>query len=153
MSKNIMDEESIPLVDIDFMNDTHSEELQRVNLIGKLVREYQEKSGDFSLAEVTHLSKMMESWLEHSDAHFARENELMQEFNFPAYYVHLNEHEIALNKMKSVISEWNTNYNIDLVADYVLVLWPAWFISHVNTLDMVTAKFAKLNGYKLKVKA
>lgn len=141
--KTILDAETIPLVEIDFMNDTHLDELSIVNKLGEQVLKYQDGRDTNS----TKITDLLNDWLEHTIPHFERENKLMKETGFPAYAVHADEHEIALNRFKAVISEWTENKDIDLVSDFVFTLWPSWFNGHVNSMDMMTAKFAVMNGF------
>ncbi len=145
-TKTILDVENIPLVEVSFMNDTHFEEVGIVKNLSKLVSVYQEKNSHTD-DEMTQISQALNGWSDHTILHFKRENELMQKTGFPAYSVHSEEHEIALKKMKTMIQAWKQNQDIELVAEYIFTLWPAWFHQHVNTMDMMTAKFAKINGF------
>ena len=89
----------------------------------------------------------LDEWLKHTIPHFERENTLMQKTGFPAFGVHSEEHEIALSRMKNVFEVWKQKKDIDLLADYVFNMWPNWFNGHVNSMDMMTAKFAVMNGF------
>jgi len=144
--KTILEAETIPRVEIDFMNNTHFEEVEMVKQLGKLITAYQE-TDSHSDTEEQKLSQSLQEWLEHTIAHFERENQLMQETGFPAYEIHSNEHEIALNQMKAGIRSWEQDKEIELIADYVFTHWPEWFNTHVNSMDMMTAKFAIMNGF------
>jgi hemerythrin len=145
-NKTILDAETVPHVEIDFMNNTHFEEIDMVKALGEKISAYQEND-NHSDAEINQISKELRAWLDHTIPHFERENELMRETGFPAYGVHSEEHQIALERMKTVINAWEENQDIDLLADYVFTMWPQWFNGHVNSMDMMTAKFAKMNGF------
>lgn len=150
-TKTVLDANNIPKVDIDFMNNTHFEELELVEKLGKQILDYQTLSEtgnpENTQASEQAISRLLNNWLEHTIAHFERENKLMQDTGFPAYPVHASEHEIALEKLKNLISTWEKNKDIDQLADYVFTHWPDWFNTHVNTMDMMTAKFAVMNGF------
>ncbi len=133
---------NIPKVSLDFMNRTHEEEVVIVNKLMKLLEN--NASAEAHEAEV---STQLILWLEHTEAHFARENELMQQVGFPAYPVHAGEHESALKGMQSIVDDWQANKDLDQLQDYVFKLWPDWFLAHVSTMDTVTANFAKMQGY------
>lgn len=124
------------------MNQTHHEEVEIVNALMEIITA--RLSGNQNESEI---SQFLAKWLEHTQAHFARENELMQETGFPAFQVHSEEHEIALNRMQTVIDAWQQNKDIELLKDYVFTLWPNWFRAHVSSMDKVTAEFALMNGY------
>jgi len=143
--KIILKPEQIPNIELDFMNNTHFEEIEMVKDLGELVNTLMDDNTNKHIQNS--LSQKLNAWLEHTIAHFERENELMKETGFPAYSIHKNEHEIALEQMRDKINNWTKNQNIELIQDYIFSLWPIWFNQHVNTMDMMTAKFAVNNGY------
>ena len=143
MSQMLIDDQDIPLVGIDFMNKTHQQEAEMVNTLARLI-EAQLAGEDMQSS----ISQQLQAWHEHTEAHFSRENELMQQTGFPAYPVHAEEHRIALDRLQAVMDAWRQNHDIELVKDYVFTLWPAWFKGHVNSMDKVTAQFALNNGYR-----
>jgi len=145
-TKTILEADKIPLVDIDFMNNTHLEELTIANELGEKVTKYQDGS-DTSEENSAQISMLLDKWLAHTIPHFERENKLMQETGFPAFSVHADEHEIALNRFKTVINAWTDNKDIDQISDFIFTFWPDWFNGHVNSMDMMTAKFAVMNGF------
>jgi len=144
-TKTILDPETVPLVEIDFMNNTHLEELSIANALGEQVSQYQ--SGDSSENNASKIAELLHKWLEHTIPHFERENELMRQTSFPAYRMHSEEHEMAIKRFKAIISSWEDNKDIDLISDFIFTQWPNWFNSHVNSMDMMTAKFAVMNGF------
>jgi hemerythrin len=142
MSLTSLTPENIPSVAIDFMNQTHMEEVEIVNsLMKKVIARVSGEQND------TEISQQLKIWLEHTQAHFARENDLMQKTAFPAYLVHSGEHEKALKLMQTVIDDWHQNKNVEHLHNYVFSLWPDWFIAHVNSMDKVTAEYALMKGY------
>ena len=142
MSSPIIKAEEITQVDIDFMNHTHTEEVSLVNTLGKAVKAY---TTNPSIG--VEISQQLKQWLEHTKAHFTRENTLMQETGFPAYPIHKNEHEIALKRLQTVIDNWENDKDIGYLDDYIFTVWPAWFKGHVDSMDLMTAKFAVMNGF------
>jgi len=146
MNKIVLEANTFPRVDIDFMNNTHFDELVLVKDLGEVIAKYQqsEKVTDEELQQVT---QSLKGWVEHSYAHFLRENTLMKEVEFPMYQVHYSEHERVLAEMDKLVSDWQANNDIDVVADYVFSIWPTWFNAHVNSMDLMTAQFAVMNGY------
>ena len=140
----IIEAENIPQVELDFMNNTHFEEIEMVKSLGKLLTNYQTSDNDSNKKAIT---ESLQEWLSHTTAHFERENELMQETGFPAFAVHSNEHEQALKTLKDIIDNWQKNQDIEQLSNFVFDQWPNWFNAHVGSMDMVTAKFAVMNGY------
>lgn len=144
--KTVLLPNDIPAVSIDFMNHTHYEEVVLVNNLGQLIEEYKENTAP-SMDDTQKISTLLDQWLEHTVEHFTRENELMMEYHFPAYETHFNEHEISLNKIKMVIQTWKNANDIKQLAEFVFVIWPAWFNGHVASMDNVTAQYAIMHGY------
>jgi hemerythrin len=145
MSSASLSTDNIPSVGIDFMDQTHMEEVEMVNSLKKMVQD--RLSGEQNDTEI---SQRLKLWLEHTQAHFARENDLMQKTGFPAYHVHSGEHENALKLMQTVINDWHQNKSVDRLRNYVFNQWSEWFMAHVNSMDKVTAEYALMNGYTEK---
>lgn len=144
--KIILEANTFPRVDIDFMNNTHFDELVIVQKLGQLISAYQENESPNEYAN-QRITEAFENWIGHSHSHFYRENALMQEVEFPMYHVHSAEHEHVLGEMTTLLASWKSHHDIDAVADYVFADWPTWFSTHVNTMDLMTAQFAVMNGY------
>ena len=142
MSKIILTVDTIPEVALDFMNNTHFEEIEMVKALGELITEYQQND-----RQIKQITQSLDHWLAHTKAHFSRENELMMKIQFPIYPVHSGEHAQALNEMETIVSSWLKNHDIEALSDYVFTAWPTWFNSHVNSMDMITAQFAIMHGY------
>tara|TARA_R110001606_G_scaffold361754_7_gene515446 strand:+ start:368064 stop:368540 length:477 start_codon:yes stop_codon:yes gene_type:complete len=145
-NKIILDANTFPRVDIDFMNNTHFDELVLVEKLGQLISAYQENPAT-SEDDTQQITQAFENWIEHSHGHFYRENALMQEVEFPMYHVHSAEHERVLADMVAIFTAWKKNHDIEAVADFIFSAWPNWFNNHVNTMDLITAQFAVMNGY------
>jgi len=145
-NKIILEASTFPKVDIDFMNNTHFDELVIVQNVGELVSAYQHNNSpnDSDTQEVT---DALTGWLDHTHAHFSRENLLMDEVEFPMYHIHFGEHERVLNEMETIVNTWKKSHDIKPVEEYVFNLWPTWFNNHVNSMDLMTAQFAVMNGY------
>jgi len=146
LTRIILDAETMPRVDIEFMNNTHVEEVEMVKELGKLIAAYQDSDMPTD-SETKQISQSLENWLQHTQAHFQRENELMLETQFPMLPVHSGEHETALENMAGMVKAWQSSNDIEPVAEYVFSLWPTWFDDHVNSMDMITARFAVINGF------
>jgi len=145
-NKIILEANSFPRVDIDFMNNTHFDELVIVQQLGQLISTYQQND-EPSESDTQQLTQSFMDWLEHSRAHFYRENRLMTEVEFPMVQVHYQEHERVLAEMLEVANNWKKTNNVELLDDYVFSVWPTWFNAHVNTMDLMTAQFAVMNGF------
>ena len=142
--KIILEAETIPQVELHFMNKTHHEEVTMVKELGDIVVSYQQEA---LATTAKKLSKALNTWFNHTVAHFSRENELMQKTGFPAYAIHSQEHDAALQRVQQILTSWESKQDIDSIAHFIFDFWPNWFNQHVNSMDMMTAKFAIMNGY------
>lgn len=84
--------------------------------------------------------------VEHTRAHFAREESIMEATGFFASEVHKAEHRRVLAEVERIADRLEAG---DLAAAraYVADDLPAWFLQHRNTMDLVTASFARQHGY------
>jgi len=145
-AETVLDANAIPRVDIDFMNNTHAEEMEMVIALSNLITIYMQSETQ-AADEKQAITHALENWLQHTKAHFSRENALMKEVQFPPYPMHAGEHESTLEKMTSIVNEWKLNNDIKSVENFVFNEWPTWFEAHISTMDMMTAKFAVMAGY------
>ena len=126
-----------PQVELDFMNRDHAEFVElREALLSMLAR----KAGP---AEV---DALLDRLLEHTRSHFAEENRLMQETGFPPYPMHKGEHDRVLDDLESRIARWKAGRDTKALNDWLEVGLVDWFVSHVSTMDYITARFIKAQG-------
>lgn len=78
---------------------------------------------------------------QHTRAHFAREEALMDETGFFATAVHKGEHARALAEFERFAGHLEKG-NLAFVRAYVAERLPDWFTQHRNTMDQATAAFA-----------
>lgn len=127
---------AIPLVAVGSMNDTHREEVGLVNELGRLLREAQSGEADHQAIDAA-----LDAWVNHTEAHFGRENQLMEQYGFPPYPVHAQEHATVLEEIHRLQSAWHQNRELEPLVDFLFRRWPEWFLRHVNTMDTITAQF------------
>ena len=133
MNNNVLEYEDVPQVAMDAMNEVHREELMIVNNIHSAIL-----SND-----VMEITQLCGQWLEHTKAHFAKENGLMEKYAFPAFHCHYGEHVEALQGLESIIRDWNDNADLKALTAYVVEIWPQWYVTHISTMDTVTSAFIK----------
>ncbi|MCK5356554.1 MAG: hemerythrin family protein [Methyloprofundus sp.] len=132
-NNNVLEAGQIPQVAMDAMNTVHHEELMIVNDISTAI------ANDDNVR----ISNLCDQWLEHTKAHFARENTLMETHGFPAFHCHHGEHIEALEGLESIIKGWKENADLNTLTTYVRETWPGWYINHISTMDTVTSAFIK----------
>jgi len=137
----VLDPDDFPKIAVASMEATHHEEIELVNEIGQLILD-----GQAGELDEEALRARLEAWIEHTRAHFARENKLMEEYAFPASSVHSNEHHQSLAGLEAVCQAWREEGDLQPLADYVFHHWPEWFRRHVATMDTMTALFLSQRG-------
>ena len=77
----------------------------------------------------------------HTREHFLHEEAAMREARFPAYPVHQAEHDRVLAEMDAEARAFREHGDGARLARYLRDALPAWFVNHVRTMDVVTARF------------
>lgn len=132
-NNNVLENKQIPQVAMDLMNDVHREELDIVNQISSAIF-------DNALEMIDQLCLQ---WLDHTKAHFDRENMMMEKYAFPAVHCHQGEHVDALQQLGDKVKSWQDNKDLDALTDYVRNIWPKWYVNHISTMDTVTSAYIK----------
>lgn len=131
--------ETLPRVALESMNETHEEEIALVHILAEQLKK--------SPLDIKELNVAIDAWLEHTDAHFSTENQLMQDIGFPAYTIHRAEHERVLAQIQFLVNQYrDDNDQVEALKTFICDTWPEWFDMHVRSMDMATAMFAKMQG-------
>lgn len=121
-----------PQVALTFMNRDHAEFVAlRDSLLGQLDARSPAEAVDSSLDEL----------LTHTRQHFAEEERLMREVNFPPFPVHKGEHDAVLKGMATRIASWKLDRDANVLRVWLDKDVGDWFVNHVGTMDLVTARF------------
>ena len=121
-----------PQVALDFMNRDHAEFVAlRDQLLGLLSAQ----------APVAKVDTLLNELLEHTRHHFAEEERLMQETRFPPYRMHKAEHDHVVSDMSAQIERWKQGRDAAALRDWLDRSVGDWFVTHVGTMDLVTAGF------------
>jgi hemerythrin-like metal-binding protein len=73
------------------------------------------------------LQKLLIGLYEHTRTHFATEDELMKEHNYPGYAQHLHEHHVLLKHLECIVvgvsggKSPTFRYDYDVSSDWVLI--------------------------------
>lgn len=81
---------------------------------------------------------LFQQLFEHTEQHFDRENQLMQQFGFPAESEHKGEHQRVLGEFK----QFKTRVDKGMITfgrSFVRERLPQWFGLHVTTMDSALA--------------
>ena len=128
----MIDFNDVPKVVYEVMNAVHEEEVELLNSIEALLE------SDAPSAEI---STAVEELLDHTREHFANEERLMREVNFPAFRMHKNEHDKVLNEFQYVLIDWRNRKDNTILSDYFRLEVTPWLYQHILSMDTVTAEF------------
>ena len=128
----LIKKEAIPAVALTEMNDVHYEEIEIINQLHELVLSGQNE--DFISDKLLELK-------EHTIAHFANEERLMQEHGFPPYPIHKYNHDQFLNEFAVLVQNWELSKDVEPLKMFLETTSPEWLHNHISTLDTVTAMF------------
>ena len=110
------------------MDATHQEFMALVNGLGS--------------ADDEQFVMLFRELLEHTEAHFAAENRLMEEVKFPPIRIHMGEHQKVLEEMRRIGEKVATG-SLDVGRTYVREHLPYWFREHAATMDSALAGCVK----------
>jgi hemerythrin len=136
----LIEKNSIAIVDMEFMNDVHYEDIEIINNLLELILKYENRPNEESKDSLT---KQYKLWYEHTVVHFKIEEDLMLEKQFSPYMMHKAEHDNALNIMKNELDNWLNFYDIHSLKRYIIEDIPLWLNQHISTMDTITARFFK----------
>lgn len=136
----LLDKDSLPLVAMEFMNETHLEDVDIINELFTKILEYENNPTE---ENEQLLNSKYKEWFDHTVDHFHGEEVMMEEKKFPPYPVHQGEHQYALNRMDEVFKQWQSSKDIGVLKIYMVEELPNWLVNHIQTMDTVTAMFFK----------
>ncbi|WP_231363539.1 bacteriohemerythrin [Thioalkalivibrio sulfidiphilus] len=126
-----------PEMAVDFMQDDH-EEAHR--LLDRIVESLAASTGN----ESPGLRKDLRNFIEHTRAHFNREESLMKEIDFPPFPVHKQEHDLRLEELVSCLDDLDAGaVGLDDVRELFMGRFLPWYRRHCATMDQATANFAE----------
>ena len=137
--------EQVEYMSVDEMQKTHEDEIKIINEIDKLALGYERGT-----IELDELENKLDEYIAHVQAHFANEERLMQEYDFPAYEMHKMAHDMFLTDLQYATRQWKEFGNIKKILNFIAKT-PEWIVMHVNSVDAPTAdylasKMEKSNG-------
>lgn len=88
---------------------------------------------------------LLRDFIAHCRDHFAREEEMMRQTGFFAHGCHQGEHHRVLAELDEVLAALEAG---DPQENYFSRDLPGWLMTHRNTMDFVTADFARSKDYE-----
>ena len=125
-------------VALDFMNHDHAE---FVALQEKLLVLLAQQNGAAATADLLKVDALLAELLEHTRHHFAAEERAMQTANFAPYPAHKGEHDRVLQVLEQRVAHWQQGRDVEELKGFMQGALSDWFVTHVNMMDFVTARF------------
>lgn len=132
----LISHDDIPQVSQDFMNNTHSEEVDIINALFEEILHH-EKNKD----NIDKIDSMYQEWIDHTVEHFTTEEVEMLEAQFPPFPMHKQAHDDALKQMNEVFDAWKESRDIKILKMYFIEVVPQWLMAHISTMDAITAQY------------
>lgn len=85
-----------------------------------------------TLTEKSHLAAALANLLRHTQDHFAHEESMMRQTDYPGLQAHVEQHNTLLSKL-SHASELIANYTLTMAN--LETFLAAWLLNHMETLD------------------
>ena len=131
----LMYAEQVEYLDVEEMQQTHEDEIALLNEINALTTEYQRDS-----TKIKPLEEKLDAYIVHVKAHFANEERLMKEYDFPLFEMHKMAHDMFLMDLTYAVNQWKKFGDIEKMINFVHKS-PEWIVMHINTVDAPTANF------------
>ncbi|AEF99380.1 bacteriohemerythrin [Methylomonas methanica] len=96
-------------------------------------------------ASNTEFPGLFQLLFEHTEQHFAMEDQLMRDSRFPAEAEHTGEHQRVLGEFKQFKSRVDKGMLV-FGRSFVRERLPQWFQLHVSTMDSALAAYINANG-------
>lgn len=136
----LLDIDALPLVEMEFMNEVHKEEAHRINALFEALLAYESEPTEENALQV---DTLFEAWYTHTLSHFEGEEVKMRESGFPPYAMHKAEHDRVVAEIKSLLEAWRETREPKPLKIYLIEVLPRWLVTHIETMDTVTARFFK----------
>ena len=135
----LVDLDAIPQVPLDFINADHREEAVLLNALAEAIADLRAgKAGPEGVVAC------FQRLYVHTEEHFGREDRAMQQAGFPPYPMHHGEHVRVLAELAAEGRRFADTGDAVRLDTYVTQVVPTWFVNHIQTMDLMTARFVSM---------
>lgn len=127
----LITQEQLPIIELSSMNDMHNEEIELITKLHTAAKNN----------EMGMVVELLNILIEHTAKHFANEEKLMQEAQFPDYPMHKHEHAKQLMDIQSIRSFFEMTNDTQAIAAYMHDSLTPWIIEHVENYDSSASEF------------
>ncbi|MDF1880031.1 hemerythrin family protein [Sulfurimonas sp. MAG313] len=126
-------QDQLPMLAIPSMNDNHLEEILLIHKLDKVAR----------ANDIKAVAEVLREYVDHSIKHFADEEKLMREADFPDYLTHKGEHDRHIKEMGALIKYFDKNQDPRAIYVHIEGGLSPWILHHMQTMDSDAAEFLK----------
>ncbi|MEN8304234.1 MAG: hemerythrin family protein [Campylobacterota bacterium] len=134
--------EQVEHMSLDQMQETHEREIKILNEIDNLAVDY-----EIHKEAPDKLEAKLDEYIEHVKEHFASEERLMEEYDFPNYEMHKMAHDMFLADLAYATMSWKKYGDMKKIINFVRKT-PEWIVMHVNSVDAPTADYLAIKMHK-----
>ena len=127
----LINQEQLIQIELAQMNDLHNEEIERIAKLSAVA----------GAGETKEVFELLNELISHTVKHFAQEEVLMQEANYPDYHRHKHEHDKQLMDIQSILSFMEMTNDIQSIPSYLEHTLTPWIIEHVEKWDAPASEF------------
>jgi len=98
---------------------------------------------DYAMSEV-YERQALEDLIDYTKYHFAREEKLMESFNYPDFEAHKGQHKAMISEVEEFVEKYNQRGHQAL--DEISTFLKNWLINHINGTDKGYCQHLKDNG-------
>ena len=124
--------EAVVQVSVSSMNEVHKEE---VEIINELLEQLESK------VEFEKFSASFEKFITHMQEHFAGEEKLMKELQYPSLQMHKADHDKVLNQTRYVEMQWRNRRDEEAIREYLEDEIVVWLDQHIKAMDTLMADY------------
>jgi len=122
-------------VNIQLIDDDHKRLIHLINQLQSSIDYYQSQSFD---------EEALKELIDYTKFHFKREEDLMQEYDYPGYEEHIVQHKKMIEKINNMVEKYSKSgestisETVDFLRD--------WLINHIQKTDQQYVPFFKEKG-------
>ncbi|WP_006788174.1 hemerythrin family protein [Thiorhodospira sibirica] len=130
-----MTDAATPPADSTFMHDDHAQAIAMLKTITHGFEQHPQE-------EPPGLRQTLRDFIEHSRAHFNREELLMRQTNFPPLQRHKQEHDQRLEQLVACMDDLDAGViTLEELRDLFLNEFGPWYLQHCATMDVATERY------------
>jgi hemerythrin-like metal-binding protein len=119
-------------LDIPGIDSQHETLIRLINLLHETMLQGADKAA---------LDKLLSQLLEHTQAHFAYEEDLMTRYNYPGYELHKSDHNRLMQHLMDLTARYKQG---EILLSFAVVLeLRGWALVHIEKSDKLLGTFLK----------